>query len=372
MGGAHARMELPYAELRGVVEPANLLRATAASRRAVAELALVVLAPAPHDAARARAGVGAAGSDLVGVEALHGDGDERVVAGDAELPGVVGAPAFHVAVRQPRARMLEPDGELDGRRDAAHRRRVGTVVAPAIAELSAIVLSPANDGAVLQERAAVSAAGRHRLRLLDRGHGRRVRPRLERPVTELTRFVGAPALHRAVREHGARVMPPRREIADHEARALAVARSASSTVRPCARRAGARGAAVTRREHARIGARRRYVRRVVGRHRLALGIADEPSTIARRLSGLGGGARWRHVDDASPLAACAVAARAWRRAAVGVVRARRNGGRDARRFDGRRPRRATGERDREHRRHQRQCRAGGHVILRSARARSPP
>jgi hypothetical protein len=174
-------------------------RGGAIGRRAVAELAVAVVAPALEERAvrhvRAR---------VVGSERQQPDGaadvdrgrggasDRRIV---AELAVDVGAPALERASREIRARVLRSERQqLDGAADVDRGRGV-VISRRAVAELAVGVLAPAlEERAVRHVRARVGGSERQQpdgAADVDRGRGVAIG---RRAVAQLAEVVGAPAL----------------------------------------------------------------------------------------------------------------------------------------------------------------------------------
>ncbi len=128
---------------------------------AVAELALVVLAPALNRAAaQHRAGVLVTCGNRDGVsDARNRDGHGAIRRGAvAELAFAVVAPALNRAVAQQRAAVILARGNRDGIGDARNPDGHEAIRPGAVAELALVVLAPALNRAAAQQRAAVILA----------------------------------------------------------------------------------------------------------------------------------------------------------------------------------------------------------------------
>src|SRR5262249_37190280 len=147
--------------------------------------------------AHERAAVGIAGADRNDSASEPGDGGRGEVAGRravAELAVVVLAPAFDAAGTREGARMGVPAGDRGHSAEAGNGHRREAVGPRAVAELSAVVVSPALDAAVAHDRASVVVAAPdcgHPA--CEAGHSDRGGAAHSRPVAELAVPVVAPA-----------------------------------------------------------------------------------------------------------------------------------------------------------------------------------
>src|SRR5437016_3443811 len=144
-------------------KPGDVDRGRAVGLRPVAERAVVIVAPALDPAsARERAGVGAAGGDGGDAAGKPGGGDGgQAGAGRrvAELAVVVVAPALDPACARERTAVVDARG--DGGDAACKPGDVDRSESGArrpVTELAVVVVSPALDPACARERAGVGAA----------------------------------------------------------------------------------------------------------------------------------------------------------------------------------------------------------------------
>src|SRR5439155_25692671 len=187
---------------RGPVAAADRARRRCCVGGAVAELAVVVVAPAPQRAVGGdAAGVPGAGADGDPIAArTDGDGMElrRRGRADAELAGLVIAPAAQATVAGDAARVQGAGGERAPR--AGDRRRAVGADGGAVAELADRVVAPARHRTRADDGAAVRVAGD------DVGHGAEPGDRLGHrvivgeAVAQLALGVVAPAVDEAVGE----------------------------------------------------------------------------------------------------------------------------------------------------------------------------
>src|SRR5439155_1729484 len=145
---------------RGPVAAADRARRRCCVGGAVAELAVVVVAPAPQRAVGGdAAGVPGAGADGDPIAArTDGDGMElrRRGRADAELAGLVVAPAAQATVAGDAARVQGAGGERAPR--AGDRRRAVGAGGGAVAELAGVARAPAPQAGVGAEAAAMAGA----------------------------------------------------------------------------------------------------------------------------------------------------------------------------------------------------------------------
>lgn len=184
------------------------------NRRPVAEPS-VASVPPTHDrtGGSKRAGVLKPGRHLNGVgqsHDLHGSAAILDVA-DPELTVRVRAPAPHGTIGTQRARVerLSADGQT---RDARQTRNIhgqGGQVGPAVAEVTEVVGAPTTDGTRAQTGARELAPGAHFGGVADRRHWSRAGCAGH---AELVVRVGSPTSHLTVRQHGAGVIQPNRHL----------------------------------------------------------------------------------------------------------------------------------------------------------------
>ena len=208
ISGAHARGGVDTGHPHGHVGRSLLIVV-------VAELAVRVLSPAPDRPIlqhRARVIVSSVNVDCrVDAGHLHGHvGRSLLIIVLAELAVLVITPAPHRPVRQQRARVFRSSGDARGRVDTRHLHgHVGrSLLIIVLAEHAVLVTSPAPHRPVRQHRARVILSSAHARGGVDAGHphGHVGRSLLIVVVAELAVLVITPAPHSPVLQHRARVI----------------------------------------------------------------------------------------------------------------------------------------------------------------------
>ena len=128
----------------------------------------------------------------------------------AELPVVVGAPALDAAARQERTAVDFASGGFGGAADPRYRHRGQAVHCDCpVSEFAVCVVAPAVDAAAREDGAGVVPAGADRSGGGDPGYRLRVLAVVVVvPVAEFAEFVEAPAGDAAAGEDGAAVVAP--------------------------------------------------------------------------------------------------------------------------------------------------------------------
>ena len=206
----HARVHKARAEgVHGGNKPGHGNRRQALGGRPVAELAVVIVAPAGQRPGHIqRTGVAAAGVNRpYDAQPVHRDRRAPIDACTiAELAGVVVPPTAHAPIVEARTAMRAAGGygshlrqpvHQDGR--AARDRRV-------VAKLARRIAAPAHRRTVRAAGTGMGIACRHRSCLRQAAHGHRLRPQVGGAVAKLAVVVASPAEHVAATRHRACVV----------------------------------------------------------------------------------------------------------------------------------------------------------------------
>ena len=206
----HARVHKARAEgVHGGNKPVHGNRRQALDGRPVAELAVVIVAPAGQRPGRIqRTGVAAAGINRpYDTQPVHDDRRTPIDAcAIAELAGVVVAPAAHGAVIQKCARVSAAGCQPLDPGEAAHVHRQAPEGGGVVAELAGCVAAPTGRRTIGAAGTGMGIACRHRSCLRQAAHGHRLRPQVGGAVAKLAVVVASPAEHVAATRHRACVV----------------------------------------------------------------------------------------------------------------------------------------------------------------------